>query len=393
MPTPDVQAIHEKFAALEPVLDERARRLWAAAEARMIGRGGISHVAEATGLSRIIIRAGLKELDHSGRVRRPEEPAARTRRPGGGRKPLTAHDPQLVRALETLVDPTTPGGPMQPLRWTCRSAARLAAELQALGHRVSERSVNRLLHGLGYSLQSNRRTIEASDHPDRDAQFRYINRHAKAFQTRGQPVVSVNIKKRELVGRFRGGGRQWQPEADPEAVRFHHFADNESGAAIQSGLDYRSPDTGWVSVGIDQDTAELAVESLRRWWAHLGSRVFPCATQLLITAAGGGSDACRCRLWKVELQGLADETGLRTSVCHFPRGSSKWSRIEHRDALPPRGETAGPPPGKPRGGGQPDRGHGDGGRSVDPDGVGPEQRFAGPRGDGRGDEEPLDQAG
>jgi hypothetical protein len=330
MLSPDVQAIHEKFAALEPVLDERARRLWAATEARMIGRGGISHVAEATGLSRITIRAGLKELDPSSPGREPGVPAERTRRPGGGRKPLTEHDPQLIRALEALVDPVTRGDPMSPLRWTCKSAAKLAAELQARGHRVSERSVNRLLHGLDYSLQSDRKTIEGSDHPDRDAQFRYINRRVKAFQRRGQPVVSVDTKKKELVGRFKNGGREWQPEGEPEPVKVHDFADKKLGKVIPYGVYDQSNNTGWVSVGIDHDTAEFAVETLRRWWSHMGSRVYPEATKLLITADGGGSNGSRCWLWKTELQGLADEIGLPISVCHFPPGTSKWNRIEHR---------------------------------------------------------------
>ena len=330
MRPPDVQAIHEKFAVLEPVLDERARRLWAAAEARMIGRGGISHVAEATGLSRITIRAGLKELYPSSPGHQQEVPAERTRRPGGGRKPLTEHDPQLVRALETLVDPVTRGDPMSPLRWTCKSAAKLAAELEAQGHQVSERSVNRLLHGQDDSLPSNRKTIEGSDDPDRDAQFRSINRRVKAFPKQGQPVVSVDTKKKELVGRFRNGGREWQPEGEPEPVKVHDFADQKLGKVIPYGVYDQSNNTGWVSVGIDHDTAEFAVETLRRWWGHMGSRVDPDATKLLITADGGGSNGRRCRLWKVELQGLADEIGLPISVCHFPPGTSKWNKIEHR---------------------------------------------------------------
>jgi transposase len=330
MPLPDVQAIHEKFTALEPVLDERARRLWAAAEARMIGRGGISRVAKATGLSRITIRAGLRELDPSAPGHQPGVPDERTRRPGGGRKPLTEHDPQLVRALETLVDPVTRGDPMSPLRWTCKSAAKLAAELQARGHRVSERSVNRLLHDLDYSLQSNRKTIEGSDHPDRDAQFRYINRRVKAFQKRGQPVVSVDTKKKELVGRFKNGGREWQPAGEPEPVKVHDFADKVLGKVIPYGVYDPSTNTGWVSVGIDHDTSEFAVETLRRWWRHMGRQVYPGATQFLVTADGGGSNGSRCWLWKVELQGLADEIGLEIAVCHFPPGTSKWNRIEHR---------------------------------------------------------------
>jgi Rhodopirellula transposase DDE domain len=328
MPHPDVETISEKYATLEPVLDERARRLWAATEARARGRGGISRVAEATGLSRITIRAGLSEL----RPAPGDEDAAvgRIRRPGGGRKPLTEHDPKLLGALETLVDPVTRGDPMSPLRWTCKSADKLASELTASGHPASERSVSRLLHALGYSRQSNRKTIEGKGHPDRDAQFRHINRRVRAFQRRGQPVVSVDTKKKGLVGRFRNGGREWRPKRHPEEVKVHDFAEKDLGKAIPYGIYDPTDNTGWVSVGIDHDTAEFAVETLRRWWRRMGSRVYPGATELLITADGGGAHGTRCRLWKLELQGLADEIGLRISVCHFPPGTSKWNKIEHR---------------------------------------------------------------
>ena len=330
MRSPITQAVESKYATLGPLLDEQSRRLWAAVEARAIGRGGIIRVAEATGLSRATIRAGLKGLDtpaaHDGR--RPS--TGRLRRPGGGRKPLTEHDPDLLHDLETLVDPVTRGDPMSPLRWTCKSAARLAAGLQARGHAVSERTVNRLLHDLGYSLQSNRKTIEGKDHPDRDAQFQYINRRVKAFQRQGQPVVSVDTKKKELVGRYRNGGREWQPKGRPEEVKVHDFIDKDLGKAIPYGVYDMAADTGWVSVGMDHDTAEFAVETLRRWWHRMGSRVYPQAKKLLVTADGGGSNGTRCRLWKVELQRLADEIGLRISVCHFPPGTSKWNKIEHR---------------------------------------------------------------
>jgi hypothetical protein len=325
-----VEVIAEKFASLEPVLDERARRLWAAAEAHAIGRGGISRVAEATGMSRITIRAGLSELHPQSPPVDRQPAGGRTRRPGGGRKPLTEHDPKLLRALEVLVDPVTRGDPMSPLRWTCRSAANLATELQVGGHQVSERSVNRLLHTLGYSLQSNRKTIEAGDHPDRDAQFQHINRRAKSFQRQGQPVVSVDTKKKELVGRFRNGGREWQPKGQPEGVKVHDFAEKDLGKVIPYGVYDQTTNAGWVSVGVDHDTAEFAVESLRRWWRNMGSGVYPVATKLLVTADGGGSNGSRCRLWKVELQRLADEIGLAISVCHFPPGTSKWNKIEHR---------------------------------------------------------------
>ncbi len=329
-PHPETRVIAEKFASLEAVLHERARRLWAAAEARAIGRGGITRVAEATGLSRITIRMGLRELDHSPPPLDRVASVGGVRRRGGGRKPLIDHDPKLERALEILVDPVTRGDPMSPLRWTCKSAANLAAELQAQGHTASERSVNRLLHASGYSLQSNRKTIEGGDHPDRDAQFRHINRRVKAYQKQGQPVVSVDAKKKELVGRFRNGGREWQPSGSPEEVKVYDFIDKDLGKAIPYGVYDQAANTGWVGVGVDHDTSEFAVETLRRWWRNMGRRVYPQATKLLVTADGGGSNGSRCRLWKMELQRLASETGLRISVCHFPPGTSKWNKIEHR---------------------------------------------------------------
>ncbi len=330
MRNPITQAVESKYATLGPLLDEQSRRLWAAVEARTIGRGGIIRVAEATGPSQATIRAGLRELDtpvaHNGR--RPS--TGRLRRPGGGRKPLTEHDPDLLHDLEALVDPVTRGDPMSPLRWTCKSAAQLASGLRSRGHAVSERTVNRLLHHLGYSLQSNRKTIEGKDHPDRDAQFQHINRRVKALHRQGQPVVSVDTKKQELVGRYRNGGREGQPKGQPEEVKVHVFIDKDLGKAIPYGVYAMAADTGGVSVGLDHDTAEFAVEALRRWWHRRGSRVYPQAMRLLITADGGGSNGSRCRLWKVELPRLADEIGLRISVCHFPPGTSKWNKIEHR---------------------------------------------------------------
>jgi hypothetical protein len=325
-----VQSVRTKYTSLEPVLDERARRLWAATEARAIGWGGISQVSEATGLSRITIKAGLTELGLPVTPADQEVARHRVRQLGGGRKTLVDHDPDLLRDLEALVDPVTRGDPMSPLRWTCKSAAKLAVELQSRGHAASERSVNRLLHSLGYSLRSNRKTIEGKGHPDRDAQFQYINRRVKAFQRQGQPVVSVDAKKKELVGQFRNGGREWRPKGQPEEVEVYDFAKKDLGKAIPYGIYDQTTDTGWVSVGVDHDTAEFAVETLRRWWRNMGRRVYSRADRLLITADGGGSNGRRCRLWKVELQGLADETGLRISVCHFPPGTSKWNKIEHR---------------------------------------------------------------
>jgi hypothetical protein len=330
MLNPVVEVIAEKFAALGPVLDERARRLWAAAEAHAIGRGGISRVSEATGLSRITIRSGLSELYPSSPLHGRGATAGRNRRPGGGRKPLIEHDPKLERALEILVDPVTRGDPMSPLRWTCKSAANLAAELQAQGHTASERSVNRMLRASGYSLQSNRKTIEGGDHPDRDAQFQHINRRVKAYQKQGQPVVSVDAKKKELIGRFRNGGREWEPSGEPEAVNVYDFIDKGLGKAIPYGVYDQTTNTGWVGVGIDHDTSEFAVETLRRWWRNMGRQVYPQAKKLLITADGGGSNGSRCRRWKMELQRLASETGLRITVCHFAPGTNKWNKIEHR---------------------------------------------------------------
>ena len=330
MQHPMTPIIAAKFAILKPLLDEQARRLWAAVEARALGRGGISQVAEATGLSRATVRAGLQELAPPATATGLQTPPGRLRRPGGGRKPLGTRDPHLVQALETLVDPVTRGDPMSLLRWTCKSAANLAAALQAQGHTVSERTVNRLLHDLGYSLQSNRKTLEGGHHPDRDAQFQYINRRAKAFQQRGQPVVSVDTKKKELIGPYRNGGQEWHPHGQPEKVNGHDFPDKVLGKIIPYGVYDEATNTGWVSVGVDHDTAECAVETVRRWWRHMGSKVYPKAKRILNTADGGGSNGSRCRLWKVELQRFANESGLGISVCHFPPGTSKWNKIEHR---------------------------------------------------------------
>lgn len=330
MNTSMTQTIRDKFVVLQPLLDERTRRLWAALEARAVGRGGITRVAEATGLSRSTIRAGLRELDASSTPDDEKKTRTRLRRQGAGRKPLMAHDPRLLEALEALVDPVTRGDPMGPLRWTCKSATRLATELQGQGHAVSERTVNRLLHALGYSLQANRKTLEGRQHPDRDAQFQQINQRVKAFQRQRQPVVSVDTKKKELVGPFRNGGREWRPQGQPEPVKVHDFPDKELGKVIPYGVYDMASNRGWVSVGVDHDTAEFAVATLRRWWTHMGRLAYPRAKRLLITADGGGSNGSRNRLWKLELQRLADDMGLRISVCHFPPGTSKWNKIEHR---------------------------------------------------------------
>lgn len=330
MQNPMTQTIKTKFEALAPLLDERTRRRWAAVEARAIGRGGLTRVAEATGLSQTTIRAGLKEFDAPSTSTPHRAAHEGLRRPGGGRKALVEHAPDLLKALEALVDPVTRGDPMSPLRWTCKSAARLATELHNQGYQVSERSINRLLHHLGYSLQSNRKTVEGTQHPDRDAQFQYINQRVQAFQRQRQPVVSVDTKKKELIGPFHNGGREWHPLGEPEPVRVHDFPDKELGKVIPYGVYDMATNTGWVSVGVDHDTAEFAVDTIRRWWRHMGSVTYPRAKRLLITADGGGSNGSRNRLWKIELQKLADDVGLRIAVCHFPPGTSKWNKIEHR---------------------------------------------------------------
>ena len=320
-----VESIKAKFEALQPLLDERTRRVWAATEAQALGWGGISRVTAATGLSQNTVRAGLRELAASW-----PPTAGRVRRRGGGRKPLTASDPELAAALEHKLDAVTRGDPLAPLRWTCASAARLAEELRAEGHGVSARSVNRLLHGLGYSLQANRKTQEGKQHPERDAQFRHISRRVQEFQARGEPVVAVDAKKKELVGQYRNGGREWHRQGEPETVQVYDFPDPEGGKALPYGVYDVTANAGWVSVGVDHDTAEFAVATLRRWWQEMGLRAYPQAEALLVTADGGGSNASRSRLWKLGLQGLADAAGLAVSVCHFPPGTSKWNKIEHR---------------------------------------------------------------
>ena len=320
--------IRQKFRLVAVELDERRRRQWAAAEARDAGWGGISLVARATGLSRPTIMAGMKELELSAKSRGVA--AARVRSPGGGRRTLIESDPGLLEALERLIDPATRGDPRSPLRWTCKSTAKLAEELTRQNHPVTDRTVAMLLKQSGYSLQANRKSREGSSHPDRNAQFEYINRQVKAFQKRQQPVVSVDTKKKELVGEFKNPGAEWQPQGQPQQVNVHDFPNPKLGKAIPYGVYDLAGNEGWVSVGIDHDTAEFACASLLRWWNEMGSARFPRATELLITADGGGSNSSRNRLWKKSLQGLADELGMTLKVCHFPPGTSKWNKIEHR---------------------------------------------------------------
>jgi Rhodopirellula transposase DDE domain len=320
--------IRHKFRSVAVELDERRRRQWAAAEARDAGRGGISMVARATGLSRPTILVGLKELELSAKHR--VVAAARVRSPGAGRRKLTDADPGLLQALECLIDPATRGDPMSPLRWTCKSTGNLAEELTRQNHPVSDRTVAMLLKQNGYSLQANRKMLEGASHPDRNAQFEYINRQVLAFQKQREPVISVDTKKKELVGEFKNPGAEWQPEGQPEQVKVHDFPDKNLGKAIPYGVYDLADNEGWVSVGIDHDTAAFAGASIQRWWQEMGSARFPRATKLLITADGGGSNSSRNRLWKKSLQLLADELGMTLNVCHFPPGTSKWNKIEHR---------------------------------------------------------------
>jgi hypothetical protein len=324
-----IQGIASRYASLSTLMDERMRRQWAAAEARSYGWGGIRAVSRATGLSPNTISKGLVELEtHEANPSAPR--SGRLRKPGAGRQRACVADPGLAAALERLVDPVTRGDPQSPLRWTCKSTTQLARELTRQGHPVSPRTVGRLLKASGYSLQGNRKTKEGADHPDRNAQFEHINGTVADFQKRGQPVISVDTKKKELVGQFRNGGREWHRKREPIEVRVHDFMDKELGKAIPYGVYDLTANQGWVSVGIDHDTARFAAEAIYRWWKKMGSRRHRGARELLITADGGGSNGSRCRLWKVALQGLADRLEMPVHVCHFPPGTSKWNKIEHR---------------------------------------------------------------
>jgi hypothetical protein len=320
--------LRRKYRVVAPELDERRRRQWAAAEARAIGYGGVSVVARATGLARSTIHAGLRDVRASRRQR--VRAAERIRRAGGGRPPLTTSDPALLTALLALIEPTTRGDPESPLRWTCKSTTQLADALTQQRHPVSPRTVATLLKGAGYSLQANRKTREGAGHPDRDAQFRYLAGRITEGHQHGQPTISVDTKKKELVGDFKNGGREWRPTGRPLPVRVHDFLDPELGKAIPYGVYDLANNEGWVSVGIDHDTAEFAGNAIRRWWTRMGRHRFPRARTLLITADGGGSNGPRSRLWKWALQRLADDFDLTLSVCHLPPGTSKWNKIEHR---------------------------------------------------------------
>ena len=320
----DVEAMRARYLALRPFLDERRRRLFAAAEARAAGWGGVSAASRATGIARSTIDRALDDLDAGLAA------DDRVRRVGGGRKELTTIDPDLVADLERIVAPTTRGDPEQPLRWTIKSLRQIAKALNELGHCISHTKVGGLLRRLGYSLQANRKTREGTNHPDRNAQFDYINQTVGAALAAAQPAISVDTKKKELVGDFKNAGRTWRPQGEPEAVRVHDFLIPELGKAIPYGVYDIGANSGWVSLGIDHDTAAFAVNAIRSWWQEMGQPRYPQATRLVITADSGGSNSTRNRLWKTELQHFADETGLTLMLRHLPPGTSKWNRIEHR---------------------------------------------------------------
>ena len=318
------KGLEEKFATILPLLDERRRRLLLAAEARSLGYGGVSKISKASGISRATIQTALKHLDS------PPLPNGRVRDAGGGRKKSRDKVPAMVEALEQLIAPETRGDPMSPLRWTCKSARHLAEALGQQGFAASHRLVGEMLHHLGYSLQANAKNLEGKQHPDRDAQFGYIGKISGRAIAEGRPVISVDTKKKELVGQYANGSREWRPAGDPERVLTHDFPDPGVGKAIPYGVYDMGWDLGWVNVGVDHDTSSFAVESIRQWWSGMGEEAYPGARRLLICADGGGSNGYRRRLWKVELQRFADEAGLEVTVCHFPPGTSKWNKIEHR---------------------------------------------------------------
>ena len=320
----DEDAIRTRYEAMAGLLDERQRRLLLGAEAQAAGRGGRAAVARATGASAATIRRGLAELGEA------DLPKGRVRRPGGGRKRTVERDPTLVIDLEALIEPTSRGDPISPLRWTTKSVRNLAAELRRSGHTVSYQTIAELLHELGYSLQANRKTLEGTNHPDRNAQFEHLNGAVQLQLSLGEPVISVDTKKKELVGPFANKGRELRPVGQPTEVRMHDFVIPELGRAAPYGVYDLAENAGWVSVGTDHDTAAFAVETIRRWWTTMGRARYPNATRLLVTADAGGSNGYRLRLWKWELQKFADETGLAIGVCHFPPGTSKWNKIEHR---------------------------------------------------------------
>jgi hypothetical protein len=322
--------VREKFRALAPVMDERMTRLWVAAEAQALGHGGIALVERATGIRAKRIREGMHDLDELGTNPPAEVPTSqRIRRPGGGRSRLTEKDPTVLDDIESLVEPFTRGDPESPLRWTCKSTRKLAAELTRMGHEISPNTVGRRLWDLGYRLHANAKVREGKQHVDRNAQFEHINAQAAAFLARGDPVISVDTKKKELVGNFKNNGREWEPVGDPVRVLVHDFIDRKTGKAIPYGVYDIARKEGWVNVGVDHNTAQFAVASIGEWWRSIGHPAYPASRDILMTADAGGSNGYRNRLWKVSLQAFADQTGLTVSVCHFPPGTSKWNKIEH----------------------------------------------------------------
>lgn len=321
----NIEAIAKKYEKLSPVLDERMRRLWAGVESSVIGFGGIAVVSKATGMSRNTIIRGEREIDEiSGK------PTKTIRKTGGGRKKAIDIDPRIQEELTKLIEPVTRGDPESPLKWTCKSLRKLSSELKNKGHNVSHRIVGELLHKMGYSLQANRKILEGSSHPDRNAQFEFINQQVIKFQNNNQPIISVDTKKKELVGNFKNNGQEWRPKGEPEDVFIYDFPIKGLGRAIPYGIYDQGLNKGWVSVGTDNDTAEFAVETIRRWWDSMGKTCYANATKLLITADGGGSNGSRVKLWKTELQKFANEIRMNISVCHFPPCTSKWNKIEHR---------------------------------------------------------------
>jgi transposase len=325
-----VETIRHKYQLISPYLNEKSRRVWGAIEAQSLGYGGISAVSQASGLNRNTIKAGFRDLKEQEKPEESSCPHSRIRETGGGRKRLEEKDLTLLADLDMLLEPTTRGDPESPLRWTCKSVKNLAKALQPIGHSLSPRSVYNLLKSMGYSLQSNRKTQEGTAHPDRDRQFHYISRQVSQFQKSHRPVISVDAKKRELIGNYKQPGQEWHPKGKPTEVKMHDFEDQESGKAIPYGVYDLSANEGWVSVGIDHNTAEFAIESIRHWWDEMGHPRYPHSKHLLITADCGSSNSNRSRLWKFKLQKLANETGLTIHVCHFPPGTSKWNKIEHR---------------------------------------------------------------
>lgn len=320
-------SIRKKYEILKTHFNERTKRIWAAAEATSLPYGGISAVASATGISRTTIQAGINEINNTENTNNQID---QVRSKGGGRKKLIELDGTLLQDLEALVDPLTRGDPESPLRWTCKSTQRLAEEMKCTGHQISARTVANLLYELGYSLQSNEKSLEGASHPDRNAQFEYINTTVRAFQKENLPVISIDSKKKELIGNFKNNGKEWHPKGMPEEVRVHDFEDKELGKAIPYGVYDITRNEGWVTVGTDHDTSEFAIDTILQWWKQMGKHAYPDATQLLITADGGGSNSSRSRLWKTGLQRLANRTGLTITTCHFPPGTSKWNKIEHK---------------------------------------------------------------